>query len=294
MLGLWAAALSLVAWSAAVPIARDSVVDRYVHAVCLPTGPLGSFNLATKSWNELLETSSGAPVHVTGAQRVGGGVVLAYPPSAREYFPADSSDTLYPSEVRVDLTQDLLFVRMSAPPILGWGQVPILYEFDLRKRTRVTDLRVDPSALPPPCSDKPSGSAPVARRGSLITLRRVMGEGPDPDYVVNVDTDGAVRYQGHAYVCLRGMAMGHLSAEAVEEVRRIIRASARIDTSTEKCRHSMIDYPGTIVTIQGSVPPWTLTNKGFCHPVEKLARALEATIGIERWIGTDQQRKTCH
>jgi hypothetical protein len=237
---------------------------------------------------------TGATVHVTGAQMFGGGVVLAYPPSAREYFPVDSGDSLFPSEVRVDLTQDLLFVRMSAPPILGWEAVPILFEFDLRKRTRVTDLRVDPAALPPLCSEKPSGSMPVAGRGSLFMLRRTLGEGTDPDYIIDIDADGAVRYQGHAYVCLRGKAAGQLSKEAIAEVRRIIRASERIDTSTEKCRRSITDQPGTIIKIQDSDPPRTLINQGLCHPIEKLARALETTIGVERWIGTDQQRKTCH
>ena len=187
---------------------------------------------------------------------VGGGVVLAYPPGAHEYLPADSGDTLYPSELRVDLTQDLLFVRMSALP-------------------------------------KPSVSTQLPARGSLVMVRRVTGEGTDPDYIIDVDADGAVRSQGHAYVCLRGKAAGQLSAEAIAEVRRIIRASERIDTSTEKCRRSITDQPGTIIKIQDSGPPRTLINQGLCHPVEKLARALEATIGVERWIGTDEQRKTC-
>ena len=137
MVRLWAAGLSLVAWSATVPIAKDSVVDRYAHAVCLPVGPLGSINLPTRSWDETLKMRTGAPVHVSGAQMVGGGVVLTYPPSVREYSPADSGDTSYPAEVRVDPSRDLLFVRMSVVPIQGWEAVPILFEFDLRKRTRV-------------------------------------------------------------------------------------------------------------------------------------------------------------
>jgi hypothetical protein len=156
--------------------------------------------------------------------------------------------------------------------------------------------RVNPAVLSPQPPDRPliSTATQAAERGSLFMLRRVMGgNDPDPDYIIDVDTDGTIRYEGRAEVCLRGKAVGHLSAEALAEVRSLIRGASAVDVSTEKCRHSVVDFPETIVEIEDGFPPKTLVNRGLCGPVEKLAGALETAVGIDQWIGTNEQRKRC-
>ena len=60
-------------------------------------------------------------------------------------------DFLGPTDVRVDLNQDWLFVRSYGDTALGEKGETWLYKYDLHDRKVISEIRVDPSVLPAEC-----------------------------------------------------------------------------------------------------------------------------------------------
>jgi hypothetical protein len=279
---------------AAVPATKDSVIDGYVHAVCLSASPVENATRIIRTWDETLRMRTGDTVQVRGAQTVGAGIELDYnPPDPGRLLAANSGDDISPSDVRLDSVQDLLYVRTDALAVLGKESVTWLFEYDLPRRHRLAQLRVAPAMLPPQCPDKPFVATRATEGGSLFRLRTYMGgNDPNPTYIIDVDTDGTVHYRGLADVCLRGEASARLSPEAIATIRRLLRETEAMDPSTDRCRRPFVDESMTTVRIAESVPPRTLGNRGLCRSVIQLAQALQEIVGVDRWIGTEEQRKT--
>ena len=110
----------------------------------------------TRSWDYTLKTHDGAMVHISGMQMPSGRINADYLPSGPEVVAANAGDYIYPADVRLDPTNDRLYIKAEGVPAAFGGPQTWLFEYDLRQRRQTNRARVDPSVLPPECpADKP-------------------------------------------------------------------------------------------------------------------------------------------
>ena len=128
----------------------------------------------------------------------------------------------------------------------------------------------------------------------LLRLERTPCFGSCPAYSVDVDTDGAVRFEGELHVAT-DMASGHLDPLAIAALRAAIERS-QFWTTPEKCCDcpDWTDAPGARLTIGDGHPPKTIYDYHGCEATPKAIRELEDSIddiiGIEKWTGKKGKR----
>jgi hypothetical protein len=91
-------------------------------------------------------------VLISGAQVPGGRVVASYPAEHRDIVAANPGDYVYPSDVRLDAQNDLLYVRAQGLAG-GLTEQTWLFEYDLRGQRIVERLQVKNGALPAECPE---------------------------------------------------------------------------------------------------------------------------------------------
>jgi len=137
-------------------------------------------------------------------------------------------------------------------------------------------------------------TAPAQRL--LVALERERCFGACPAYRLEIDTDGAVRYEGRWNVCKDG-ASGRLSREKLAELRATIARSGFATTPVHCCDCPTADTGGLTLTVAEPAPPKTIVDAELCEgaptTVRDLAQAIDAIVDIERWIGTDEDRAHC-
>jgi hypothetical protein len=140
----------------------------------------------------------------------------------------------------------------------------------------------------------------------LIRLARAqVGACPGrcPTYAVEVDVAGGVSYEGVVNVKTIGPAVGQLSTQALEQLRLLMVKASRAKFPTEKCACGCVkDAPVVTLTTwspsdKGKGAPHTVTYDKGCertpHATRVLEEAVDDLVGIDRWIGTIQQRRLC-
>jgi len=105
-----------------------------------------------RQWETTLKLSNRSEVIVSGAQSVGGRINVRYPPSDRLAVAANAGDYVYPSDVRINAQNDLLYVKASG---LAGGvrHQTWLFEYDLRGQRLAARQEVVDDALPAECSE---------------------------------------------------------------------------------------------------------------------------------------------
>jgi hypothetical protein len=127
------------------------LLDGYRAATCVtPLAEPKRIQPPTREWDAVLSLRDGSKVAVFGYQAVGGHISVKYGRPEVEAVVANSGDYVYPSDVRVDNSRDIMYVKTSG---LGGGlrQETWLFEYDLAKHSRLRVARVDPTVLPPEC-----------------------------------------------------------------------------------------------------------------------------------------------
>jgi hypothetical protein len=128
------------------------IITRYRDAVCVPFSTHPQVTPHTREWSTTLTLRNGTKVLVSGAQIPGGRVVAFYPAEHRDVVAANPGDYIYPSDVRLDAQNDLLYVKAHGLAG-GLTEQTWFFEYDLRGQRMVQRLQVKNGALPAECSD---------------------------------------------------------------------------------------------------------------------------------------------
>lgn len=135
----------------------------------------------------------------------------------------------------------------------------------------------------------------------LIRLARAgIGKCPGlcPTYSVEVDVEGGVTYEGVIKVKTIGPATGHLSPEALQQLRTLMAKASQAKFPSDHCACGCVkDAPTVNVTTWSKSTPKTVAYDKGCerapHALRVLEDAVDDLVGIDRWIGTIQQRRLC-
>jgi hypothetical protein len=98
-----------------------------------------------------LSLRDGSQVIVSGLRLPGGWIEVSYPATGQKFVAAKVGDYVYPSDVRIDAQNDLLYVKATGL-VGGISQRTYLFEYDLRQHRLLTRRRVK-GALPEECPD---------------------------------------------------------------------------------------------------------------------------------------------
>src|SRR5438477_12768682 len=97
----------------------------------------------------------GSKVIVRGAQVPGGRITVSYPPTGRTLVAADPGDYIYPSDVRIDAKNDLLYVKADGLAG-GISEQTWLFEYDLRGQRIMERRQVKNGILFAECLERSS------------------------------------------------------------------------------------------------------------------------------------------
>jgi hypothetical protein len=144
-----------IAWCATAcrgPVSNAPIIDHYRAAACIPFSANPKVSPHTREWDTALTLSNGLKVVVGGAQFPGGRVNVHYLATGRESVAASPGDYVYPSDVRLNAHDDLLFVKASG---LAGGirQETWLFEYDLRGQRLMERRQVVNDSLPAECPE---------------------------------------------------------------------------------------------------------------------------------------------
>ncbi|HEY2731300.1 MAG TPA: DUF6438 domain-containing protein [Polyangia bacterium] len=147
--------------------------------------------------------------------------------------------------------------------------------------------------------DRGAGFVPPKPPRPLIRLARA-GACPKwcPTYSVDVDVDGGVTYSGGSNVMTIGPATGRLSPEALGQLRAVMSKASQAKMPSQKCACGCAtNTPYVYLTTWDKDPPRTVMYEEGCesapHAIRVLEDAVDDLAGVERWIGTVQQRRLC-
>jgi hypothetical protein len=149
--------------------------------------------------------------------------------------------------------------------------------------------------------DRGPGFVPPKVTPPLIRLARAgTGACPGrcPTYLVEVDVDGGVSYAGVVNVKTIGPATGHLSPEALQQLHTLMAKARQAKFPTERCACGCMKDAATVtLTTWVKDTSRTVAYEEGCenapHAVRVLEEGVDELVGIERWIGTIQQRRLC-
>ena len=151
-----------------------------------------------------------------------------------------------------------------------------------------------PRALPVPAAPARSASSGTTL---LVRLDRAICLGTCPAYTIVVDHSGAIRFHGQSNVCEPGEIAERLSSEQVSNLRTAIAESGFASTPEHCCDCNVTDTPTITLTVADPPPARTIVDTYGCEeastPVQRLAERIDAIVRIERWIGTEEERKKC-
>ena len=166
-------------------------------------------------------------------------------------------------------------------------------------RIAITLLGCALLACRPPVGAAPAVPAPPRAGGQtlFVGLDRDICFGTCPAYKIEIDRDGAVRYTGRADVCEPGPISGRLSDDQMNKLRTAISTSGFAAIPEHCCDCPVSDTPTITLTVGDPPPLKTVVDSYGCEggttPVEALADTIDRIVGIERWIGTKEERKNC-
>jgi hypothetical protein len=149
--------------------------------------------------------------------------------------------------------------------------------------------------------DRGPGFVPPTPPPPLIHLERsAKGTCPGrcPTYSVDVDVDGGVTYVGIRNVKTIGKRIDQLSPAALRQLRTVMAKARQAKLPTERCACGCVENAPTVaLTVWERRAPRTIAYEEGCervpHPFRVLEGSLDELVGVEKWIGTIQQRRLC-
>ena len=132
----------------------------------------------------------------------------------------------------------------------------------------------------------------------LLSLnRQIGGEGPSPDYLVELNPDGTGRFIGRFEVCVKGEVPFQVSSATVEEAKQLVRASHVFDHPLPPCEHCCLtDVPPVAIYFWEPLPG-RMVGDSDCpderRAVWRLARALDELLNVKQWVGNAFPHENC-
>jgi hypothetical protein len=135
--------------------------------------------------------------------------------------------------------------------------------------------------------------APAEEGPMQITLQRTECYGYCPAYTVTIDGDGAVTYEGRAFVNVTGRQTAQVASA---DVARLLERFDAIgfDQLNDEYRGQMTDLPTTTVTLTRGGRTKQLvdyggTSVGMPREVRELQAEIDRVAGTARWVLRDGQ-----
>jgi hypothetical protein len=142
--------VALACCASCSPTSDAPIITKYKTAPCIPLLASRRVHPDTREWNTALALRNGLEAVVSGAQVPGGRIAVSYPATGRTFVAADPGDYVYPSDVRFDAQNGLLYVKANGLAA-GMSEETWLFEYDLRGQ-RITERRqVRNGILPAEC-----------------------------------------------------------------------------------------------------------------------------------------------
>jgi hypothetical protein len=131
---------------------KHSIIDKYNAAACVPFSSGPRVSAHTRQWDAVLSLRDGVRAVVRGAQIPGGRVSVRYPSTHREVVAADPGDYIYPSDIRLDVSDDLLYVKAHG---LAGGvtEQTWLFEYDLHRERVLERRQIENGTLAAECAE---------------------------------------------------------------------------------------------------------------------------------------------
>jgi len=145
-------ALACCAGACVPPTSSGPIITKYGAAACIPFSAIQHAFPHVREWDTALTLRDGAQVIVKGFDTVSGNITVSYPATGRVVVAADPNDYIYPSDVRLDAQDELLYVKAQGLAVLG-GEQTWLFEFDLRKQRITERTRARNGILPMECPE---------------------------------------------------------------------------------------------------------------------------------------------
>jgi hypothetical protein len=101
-------------------------------------------------WESGLKLRDGTEILVKGAQMPGGRIAVFYPAEGREVVAANAGDYVYPSDVRFDVKNDLLYVKAHGLAG-GLSEQTWLFEYDVGGQRVLESRQIKNGILPQEC-----------------------------------------------------------------------------------------------------------------------------------------------
>jgi hypothetical protein len=140
---------------ACVPtISNGPIITKYGAAACIPFSAIEHSTPHVRQWDTPLTLRDGALVVVKGFNSPSGRITVSYPATSRVIVAADPNDYIYPSDVRLDAQNELLYVKAQGLAVLD-GEQTWLFEFDLRRQRITERTRVRNDIPPMECPELP-------------------------------------------------------------------------------------------------------------------------------------------
>ncbi len=137
----------------ALPVSRAPAISRYQAAACVPLSSNPTVVPRTREWDSEIPLPEGLKVVIHGAQLPGGRITAFYPATGRELVVADAGDYVYPSDVRIDTHNGILYVKAHGLAG-GISEQTWLFEYDLRRQYLLSRLEVKNGTLSSECPSR--------------------------------------------------------------------------------------------------------------------------------------------
>lgn len=134
------------------PSSDGPLIQRYKAASCVPFSAHPKISPHTREWDTPLTLGDGSKVIVGGGEIAGGRISVKFLATGRNVIAANAGDYIYPSDVRMDVLHDHLYVKATGAAG-GMRHQTWLFEYDLRAQLAVAHQQVMDSALPSECPE---------------------------------------------------------------------------------------------------------------------------------------------
>ena len=129
---------------------QGSIVRGYRAAACVVLSATPSVTPPTREWSSPQSLPGGVKVVIRGAAIPGGRVTLFYPQTGNTVIAADAGDYVYPTDIRLDAKNALLYVK--ARGLAGGLSLQTwLFEYDIQQRRLLQRQMVHDADLPEEC-----------------------------------------------------------------------------------------------------------------------------------------------
>ncbi len=141
---------TILVCSCTTPTPNSPIIRKYITAECIPFSAHPIIQPHTREWDYTMVLSNGIEAQIQGAQSTGGHVAVSYGPEREVVVAANPGDYIYPSDVRMNRRDELLYVKARGPAggltIETW-----LFEYNLKTRTIISRVQVTNNILPDEC-----------------------------------------------------------------------------------------------------------------------------------------------